>query len=161
VTLVRAVQKLFMAYSKAGDLDRARVYCEALSDLPVDVVSAAIDRLIRTARFLPAVAEIREVVAEARCGLLDADVAWGEVLAQVRRCGRYRIPTWSSPALAAAVDAIGWHEICDSTEQGVTRAHFTKAYRATRARAVESEQLGETVRPGLPPRRLELEDASE
>lgn len=141
--LVRALRRLFVAYGQAHDIDRAGVYAELLADLAPEELERACWRLCQTGgRFLPTVAEIRSAVAEARCALPAAELAWREVLAAVGRYGRDRRPEWSSPAIAEAVEAVGWRDICLSTTIGVERAHFLRAYGAARGRAIELEQVG-------------------
>ncbi len=154
-TIVRLLQKLFSAYGQAHDTARASVYVEYLADLPVEDVAEAVARACQTGgRFLPTISELRAYVAESRCELAPVEIAWTEVLRQVRLVGRYRVPRWSSPAVAEAVEAIGWQAICDATNQDVTRAHFARAYGATRRRALESEQVGRQLLGGG--KRLEL-----
>lgn len=145
-TMIDALRKLFTAYGQGRDLERAAVYAEMLSDLDPGDVAEAVRVCCQTGgRFLPTISELRSVVAESRCSLPDADVAWGEVLRAIRRVGRYRIPSWSSQAVADAVEAIGWQALCDTANQDVTRAHFARAYTSTRRRAIEAEQTGQPL----------------
>jgi hypothetical protein len=145
--LVIAIRKLFAAYGAEAQLTRAQVYCEHLADLPLEQVEGAIAHAIRTGGdFLPTISALRGIVAEAACKLPGVDEAWAEVMRQVRRVGRYRSPSWSSPSIAAAVDGVGgWQAICNAENEGIIRAHFARAYEASRGRAVESEQLGEVA----------------
>lgn len=147
-TLVECVRELFVAYGKGDQIERAQVYCAHLADLELAEVSRAIATLIRTAKqWLPTVAEIRELVAEEGCDLEVGELAWAEVLRQVRVTGRYRTPYWSSAAMERAVAAIGgWQVICDSTEPSIIRAQFIKAYSVLRTRQVHELQTGDAAR---------------
>lgn len=150
-TIVQSLRTLFAAYGQGKDQARAAAYVEMLSDLPPEQVAAAVRVLCcRGGRFLPTIAEIREVIAEAESGLPAVELAWGEVMAQVRRVGRYRVPRWTSQAIADAVAALGgWQAVCDADNEGVIRGQFAKAYRATRARDVSGRQLGAPALGGL------------
>ena len=144
-----SLRKMFEAYGQAKDTARAAIYREYLDDLsPAEVADAVAHALQSGGRFLPTISELRAYIAESKCDLPDADVAWGEVLRAVSRWGRYRIPQWSSPAMAEAVEAVGWQAICDSENQDVTRAHFARAYRATRVRALHEVQVSDAPRLG-------------
>ena len=59
---------------------------------------------------------------------LDPDEAWAEVLHTVQTVGYYRVPAWSHPALADAVQALGWQTLCQSENPEADRAHFMKFY---------------------------------
>ena len=116
--------------------DRLRLYCELLADLEHDQAVAAVRRVLAKSKWWPSIAEIREEYAGAAVDLVPAEVAWGEVLEQVRRCGRYKQPAWSSPQLEQAVAAIGWEAICTSqVGDSAIRAQFREAYRAMADRA--------------------------
>ena len=50
-------------------------------------------------------------------------------MAQIGRGGR---PTWSHPAIADAIRAVGgWYHVCESTSAGVLEARLRKAYEYT------------------------------
>ena len=58
--------------------------------------------------------------------------AWQEVLGKVSSVGRYRLPTFSSPAIADAVFNIGgWASICESqrTALPTLRAKFFDVFK--------------------------------
>lgn len=138
---VRVVSKLQAAYPQREVTPATtQVYAEALADLPLDEALAAVAEIVATCRWFPTISEIRERVAEARCGAPEPDQAYAEVRVAVRSHGRARLPQWSHPAIAEAVRSIGWSALCDSERPGVERAHFLSAYKATRERAVRAEQ---------------------
>lgn len=112
------------------------VYALALSDLEYEVLTRAILWCVTHCRFFPTVAEIREAVGDSSENRAPSvDEAWGEILCQVRKVGSYGVPTFSHPAIAQAVRAIDWREICLSDEIGVVRGHFIKLYQAYEKRA--------------------------
>lgn len=128
--------------------ENLETYSEMLRDLDFEATQGAVKRLICKNKFFPAISEIRSEVANAACaGLLPAEIAWGEVLRQISKTGHSKIPTWSNPAMKAAVDAVGWRNICLTDNETSTRARFIDAYRAMRLHVVETVQLGDYVAP--------------
>lgn len=93
----------------------------------------------------------------------DADEAWSEIISVVQRRGWYRgePDEWSHPAVAHAVRALSWDELCHGDEM-VMRAHFIRMYPAIVARVVGAQQRAETMTaltgvvspPELPPTTL-------
>lgn len=116
-------------------------YTLGLIDLDFDQAQAAVVELVRSARFLPKVAEIREAIVEADLNLPEPELAWEEVLDAIRRVGPYRTPVWSSPEVAQAVRAVGWRTMLESTNIQSERRCFIDAYRAARTRAVRGEKV--------------------
>lgn len=107
----------------------AKIYEQLLVDLDASVATAAVERLLATATFMPAIAEIRAACADLACGEKRAGGdAWGDVLDAVGRFGRYRTPAFTDPAVSRAVAALGWVEICDSTNHVADRARFIELY---------------------------------
>jgi hypothetical protein len=105
------------------------VYESMLADLDHRLANAAVQSLIATARFMPTIAEIRDAVVELQRGPRRAGGdAWGDVLRAVSTVGRYRFPSFDDGAVAAAVDALGWQNICDSENQVADRARFIELY---------------------------------
>ncbi len=89
------VAQLKAAYPNANiGGDTIKVYAAALADLDREAAQAAVAKVIATARFFPTIAEIRETVAEAACGLPDAEVAWLEVMDALRRFSDTDRDTW-------------------------------------------------------------------
>ena len=68
--------------------------------------------------FLPAIAEIVQACRSLMGSVDDAKrertwaEAWKEILGQVRKCGIYDKPVWSTPEIAAAVKAYGYTDLC-------------------------------------------------
>ena len=107
----------------------AGVWAMMLEDLHGSDVAAALKRHIATSKWLPSVAELRAICAEAEHGRARAGGdAWGDVLAAVARFGAYRTPEFSDPLVARCVERFGWRELCGSENQVADRARFVELY---------------------------------
>jgi len=140
----RAVAVLAAAFPSARiEAPTLRVYAKLLADVDPEALSRAVTRLAATSRFFPTIAELRgEVAAEATEGLPAPEVAWGEVVEELRRVGHTAAPQFSCPEIGQAVRAIGgWGALCFASRNPYDRARFVDAYRAVRASAVRAEQL--------------------
>jgi hypothetical protein len=130
---------------------RLKVWRDVLGDLDADLVQAALASLAYR-EFPPAPGKVREQAQSIQAMAIDApripdvDEAMTEMLDKVRSVGRYATPEWSHPAIASAVSALGWEEICNSTEPGVLRGQFAKVYGSSSAR---HRVAGQTVPPAL------------
>ena len=111
------------------------VYADALGDLAMEDVTAAVRAIIRTDDRWPTVATIRRRVASTN-GLLapSAGVAWSEVCGLAASVGRGSAARFSHPTITAAVTAIGWYNLCNSTNLDTLRAQFTRIYEDGRER---------------------------
>ena len=120
------------------------IYARMLRDFDFETVNAAIQDIIAQSRFFPSIAEIRQTVIERRLDFAPAEAAWGEVMSEVRRVGSYHQPIWSSEPVAAAVQAIGWRNICmcELDQLNTLRAQFERMYRTYRERAIQDGNLG-------------------
>jgi len=141
-SLRQALLQLRLAFpQREVEVDTLGLYGRHLADLPEAEVVDAIYRLIRTAKFFPTVAEIREatVTGGATEGLAEA--AWAEVLREVARVGWNRGPVFSggrfhdpdqprftSPVTEAAVESLSWRLICLG-EQAEVRNQFLWTWR--------------------------------
>ena len=105
------------------------LYADLLHDLEIVAVTAAVRDLLLSEDRTPSIARIRRKVAE-QAGVLapSAGQAWGEVTRCAAEYGRGAKVPWSHPAIAETVRAIGWYEICMSTNQETLRAQFTRIY---------------------------------
>jgi hypothetical protein len=63
-------------------------------------------------------------------GELSAEEAWAAVAAAIRSHGSYREPRFTNPALARAVGAMDWNELCTNPNVEATRAHFFRLFGA-------------------------------
>ena len=123
--------------------ERIRVYVRQLLDLPVDAVLVALDRCGKSIDRFPSVAEIRREVATMHSGPGEiAESAWPKVRQEMRRVGYMRTPQFDDPMIAAAVESVGWRNLCGMES---TKAHteFLFAYRNLKGARVDSIQRGD------------------
>lgn len=133
--ILKAVAPLQLAFKGNLDDARMRLYVEMLSDIPPQILEAAVKKLIMTNKFLPSIAEIRETAYGIKgtisgTAVPDESEAWGEVVKAIRSVGYYRKPKFSNEAITTAVNNIGWQDICMTTIEGMNtlRAQFRRAY---------------------------------
>lgn len=110
-------------------------YYAGLADLDAAVVKKAIERVARTAEFIPTVAVIRKAVGVVHHGEESAAaIAWGEVHRFMGSKGAYRTPgvdfEFSDPLVAKIVRSIGWESMCTGATDHI-RARFMDAYEQT------------------------------
>ena len=149
--LITAVQELADTYpSKNVTASTIRIYVDDLSDLPEPLVVAAIARLRKTNTFMPTIAEIRNLVVEAACGLPSESEAWQ----QVREAMRTHVPgqgPWTChPLVLEAVKEVGTWELRND-DSGRAADLFRRTYRAKRASLIAHMQSGILPLPTLPP----------
>lgn len=133
--ILKAVAPLQLAYNASLDDARLKLYVEMLSDIPPSILETAVKKLIMTNKFLPSIAEIREVAYGIK-GIIsgtaapDESEAWGEVIKAIQSVGYYGKPKFSHEAITTAVNNIGWQDICMTTNDGMNtlRAQFRRAY---------------------------------
>ena len=133
--ILKAVAPLQLAYNASLDDNRLRLYLEMLSDIPPQILEAAVKKLIMTNKFLPSIAEIRETAYGIKGTISgtaapDESEAWGEVAKAIRSVGYYGKPKFSHEAITTAVNNIGWQDICMTTNDGMNtlRSQFRRAY---------------------------------
>lgn len=133
--ILKAVAPLQLAYNASLDDARLRLYVEMLSDIPPSILETAVKKLIMTNKFLPSIAEIREVaygIKDTISGTAapDESEAWGEVIKAIWSVGYYGKPKFSHEAITTAVNNIGWQDICMTPNEGMNtlRAQFRRAY---------------------------------
>lgn len=136
----------------------AELWARMLADVSYATAEKALIKVLATARYFPAVAEIREAVADLTIGRpMTALEAWGLVCHAIQQHGSYReqealdsLP----PDVAAVVRRFGWKELCLSEEPGVIRGQFRRAWEEQSARWKEEAalppQLAELIRKALP-----------
>lgn len=143
----------------------SNVYAAGLADLDFEEVRAGVERLVRSAKFLPRVAEIREAVLTVTRGQIKSGAeAWREVIsviglppwaevAGVLVGPRGRRPTFADPITARLMPPGAWLELCASSSPVVERARFVDAYDAlARQGRVEAQVSPGAAAPALPAR---------
>lgn len=123
--------------------DDARLVLAAWSSVMADITYAEAEHALVAisksgAQFPPPPGQIVQRALEARAALDGTlppalDLALREVRFYIGQRGAQRPPErWSHPAIAEAVAAIGWSDLCAGGD--TTRAHFMRAYESARAR---------------------------
>ena len=135
VSTTKAIAPLQLAFKGALEKDRLQFYVMMLSDIPPQILEAAVKKLIMTNKFLPSIAEIRETAYGIKGTISgtaapDESEAWGEVVKAIRSVGYCGKPKFSHEAITTAVNNIGWQDICMTTYDGMNtlRAQFRRAY---------------------------------
>jgi len=129
-----------------------KTYIDSLADLEAADVKAAVVRIIRTSRFFPTIAEIRELVAERTLSIPSAADAWHEVQEKANDYDDYdearKWPTFSHPLIKQTVNDLGGlRALYYSQAPGVDRAHFLKLFNETRADLLARAVAGELPAP--------------
>lgn len=125
------------------------IWSRMLSDLSIaEAQRALVEYLSDGPPHPPSISDIRRRVSDATTGAVNAAEAWEEVRKAICRVGRYKTPTFRSPLVAAAVEAIGWEALCNTLEDDLptVRAQFERYLKArgeTAAKAGNSGRLEE------------------
>jgi hypothetical protein len=120
-------------YGKQINAALVEAWYEFMGDVTPDEGAVAMRGHVCDSPHFPTVADIRKRVAFERIGPTDIASAWGEVRRAIQRCGRDREPGWSCWAIGAAVEAIGWRELCNTLndELPTVRAQWERYYKAS------------------------------
>lgn len=115
------------------------VFRRMLGDLDYATANAAVERLLATSRFMPTVAEIRDVAMSLTVGeQIPGGEAWGHVVKAIAAQGAYRVPgtdfVFRDPVTVQCVAALGWMNLCMSENQPADRARFIELYDKLAAR---------------------------
>ncbi|AUW92606.1 hypothetical protein BXT84_00450 [Sulfobacillus thermotolerans] len=111
------------------------------ADYPFAAVRAAVLRHIAQSPWFPRVSDLLALIC-ADDGI-DVDRAWAVVRQQIRAVGVYGHPEWPHPAIAAAVEALGWDTLCLSTNPEADRAHFLRFFEVAQRRYRAQQQWDE------------------
>lgn len=135
VSTTKAIAPLQLAFKGALEKDRLQFYVMMLSDIPPQILEVAVKKLIMTNKFLPSIAEIRETAYGIKGTISgtaapDESEAWGEVVKAIQSVGYYGKPKFSHEAITAAVNNIGWQDICTTPSEvtNTLRSQFRRAY---------------------------------
>jgi len=105
-------------------------YGEGLLDLEYRTTLSVVQELAKTEVYLPTIATIRARVVARNHGERRRGIdAWGDVVAEVRKCGLQGRPTFSDALVGSAVATIGWSAICNAKEtDSSVRSKFCELY---------------------------------
>lgn len=131
--MVTAFPSTFARMTREQQSEFMAIYRRMLGDLDYAVANAAFERLLATSRFLPTIAEIRDVALAISAGEAKAGgEAWGSVLRAMTQQGAYRVPgedfEFRDPVVLECVKSMGWRELCLSENQVADRARFIELY---------------------------------
>lgn len=119
-------------------------YFEMLHDLPYDLATAAVKKIVATEEYpvLPTVGKIRRAAADlSRGNELSAPEAWGLAIRAIHKYGYYRETEALAslpPGVAQVIRWMGWQELCLSENADVIRGQFLRMFETQQKR--ESEQ---------------------
>jgi hypothetical protein len=128
--------------------EAVRVYRENLGDVPPGLLQAAARRCIRTCRWFPKIAELREAAAEISLDLPSEGQALQQVFDRVEHTRRFFSvlddpdggdappPPRVHPLVLRVLDLVGGYAAFRSGEGSVVRGQFGRIYRDERATAV-------------------------
>lgn len=124
---------------------RISIYCEMLSDLPLDTLTAAVRQHIAVNKWPPTVAELREACSYlTRPALPTWADAWDEVLTAIRRVGYMGQPSFSHPLIKQTVQGMGgWKVMCqmEISKTDTWRAQFRDTFSAYASRETRAADL--------------------
>lgn len=138
--------------------ETVEIYEKILLPYPYTEAQQAVFKIIKTAKFFPSIAEITQNIELLSPNQLPApDMAWSEVMTQVRKEGWCGKPQFSCEAIQEAVNAIGYRNICASEMIGVERKHFMDIYKAIANRHKDKQLNSQVLQMlGLPSGELRL-----
>jgi len=132
-------------------------YAESIQDLDASTCGAAVQRLIRTSKFLPSLAEIREATTAQRVGpCARGEEAYAALLMAKRRHGydygrvdawrRLKDPLFAEPHIQECLTMFGgWNAFALDDDEAPSRARFIAMYdeltRRERADLVSGQPL--------------------
>jgi hypothetical protein len=126
------------------------VFAMGLSDIDFELGRRAVERLIMTSKWMPSIAEFRDVCVSLQSGTRRAaGDAWGDVVRAISRWGIHRVPgvdfSFDDPLVARAVRAIGWTTICNSEMIASERKQFIDLYQLYESQARVDAQSSRAV----------------
>lgn len=152
--IVPILKQLFSAYPHAQISEgTVAVYLRLLADIAPDDLQTVVDQAIAQHKFLPTVAELREMYHNLTRALsqLTAAEAWGLVVKGFRTHGRSASAQEIFSGLTLqAVEILGWRYLCDSEDQMADRAHFLRVHEQIQGRLEQMHKLLPAARALLP-----------
>lgn len=149
----------YVALFPSCKLDAAGLglYARALQELPAAAIEAAMNKLVKTCRFFPTVAEITqeaealmEYASERNGGVHTptAAEAWSEVQTLAKRIGTWSEWHCSHPYVRAAAERFGIYELSTLPADGVNtaRAQFMRMYESVREQGRQSRLNANTLK---------------
>lgn len=110
-----AIVGLFESYRQKASDALLRIWFQALGDIPPDVLDAAVVQAIQKLKFMPTVAELRELAGTGG-GSFEAmaERAWQQFTEAVRRLGPDKSVNFQDGVINAVIRHHGgWQRVCD------------------------------------------------
>lgn len=139
--VIRVLTPYFLAYSSSkADLVTLRIYGRALAGMNLELLEAAMAKLLRTQKFWPSVAEICDAAREisdfvaVQSGQgerrLTSAEAWQEVMDNVKDRHLYKPWVFSCPEVERTARQFGIAELCslEIRDVNTARAQFMRMY---------------------------------
>jgi len=127
-----------------------KLYARLLADIEPNLLQAAVLQHLATNKWFPKISELREMALKLLTqGELSPEEAWGEVKQAMRHFGYYRLPEFTQPMIARAIQIMGWRELCTSDNEVADRAHFFRIYGELVARRNTAAMLLPEVRAAI------------
>ncbi len=135
------LKQLFAAYPNTEVTpETIAMYMRLLKDIAPEDLQVVVDQAIATSKFLPTIAELRDMHHGLRhISRLSWVEAWDSVQREMRRIGSYGVPHFDDELTTRAVRAMGWKTLCASENAMADRAQFRDMYNTLLAR-VDSDQ---------------------
>lgn len=153
--MVAKVMSLLSVYFPEREMttELVEAYYIALVDLTDEQLEQAAAQAVRTLKWHPKVAELREIAAEQTAhgaGVTTAAEAIEQIYRVIREIGSYGNPHFDDPLLNRVIAAMGgWRELCLSENVMADRAHMIKLYSEIATAARKEIQVG--MFGGYPP----------
>ena len=121
------------------------LWYQQLKDIPYEIAEIAVEKWVSTNRWSPTIADIRQMAAEVKNpdSMFWGD-AWQKVMNAVRNYGNWKIKEALESLddlTRAAVERIGFREICMSENIEVERANFRMIYERMAEQRKQDAQL--------------------
>lgn len=111
------VGMLFGAFGQANDAHRQAIYTKVLGDIPNEILSKAVKKLLLESKFLPSIAEVVEA-GKSLMGTADDSTrvrewaeAWDEIERAMQATPWGHTPVFSRIEIKLAVRSFGWHDL--------------------------------------------------
>lgn len=117
VELVGIISGMFAAYGKSSDSARIAVYCKVFADADIGLLKKTVLKILAESKYIPTIADIMDAMRSLEGTMVESrrvktwEEAWGEISAKMYSTQWGRIPDLSTPEIAAAVNAYGWHNL--------------------------------------------------
>lgn len=134
--LLSVIGGLFAAYGKSSDSIRIATYCKFFEDADVRLLKRTVLKVMAENKFMPTIADIVDAMKSLEGTMIEShrvktwEEAWREINAKMYSTQWGRTPDWSTPEIAAAVNAFGWVSLHTSMADDMPsiRAQIRKFY---------------------------------